>query len=68
MSHLIPVGQFAVILDEAHNCCVIRKLQEVIGVDSGLTVVSHQDEQQRAENTALRGTDVQGDGTGDVIF
>lgn len=35
VSHLVPVGQFAVIPDEAHNCCVVRKVQEVIGVESG---------------------------------
>ena len=60
MFHLVPVGQFIVILDEAHTSCVVRILQEVVGAESGTTVVGHQGEQQRAENTALGGTGVRG--------
>ena len=34
MFHLVPVGQFIVILDEAHNSCVVRILELNLGRQS----------------------------------
>lgn len=67
MFHLLPVSQFIVIPNEAHNCCVIRVLQDVVGVKSWTAVMGHQDEQQGAQNAALGGAGVQGDDTR-VVF
>lgn len=67
MFQLIPVGQFIVTLDDDHNSCVARKLQEVVLTESGMTVMGHQGEQQRAEKTALGGTSLHGDDSGYVI-
>lgn len=60
MFQLVPVGQFIVTLDDDHNSYVAHKLQEVVRTESGMTVVGHQGEQQRAENT-------EGDDSGYVI-
>lgn len=45
MLHLPSVGLFVVILDEAHHCCVVRVLEDVVSTGSSLTVVCHQGEQ-----------------------
>ena len=53
--HLLPVSQVMVISDEAHHCCFVHKLHNVFGSSSWDAVVSHQREQQGAQDTALRG-------------
>ena len=67
MLHLIPVGQLVVILNEAHNCRVIRIFQDVVGFVPGTTVMGHQGEQQGAQDAALGGAGAQGDDTGGVV-
>ena len=65
--HLLPVSQVMVIPDEAHQCCVIHKLHNVVGGSPWTTVVSHQSEQQGARDTALREACAEGDDTGGIL-
>ncbi len=65
--HFLSVGQVVVVPDEAHHCCVICKLHKVVGSGPGDAVVCHQGEQQRAQDTALRGACAEGDDTGGVL-
>ena len=66
ISHL-PVSKFIVILNEAHNCCVIHVLQDLVVVVPWTAVVGHQGEQQGAWNTALGCAGVQGDDLGVIV-
>lgn len=59
--HLLFVGLVLVVLDEAHYRSVIHILNDVLCSEPGSTVMGHQGEQQRAQDTALRGTSAQGD-------
>ncbi len=47
---------FIVVADETYHCCVISKLDDVVGAELGSAVVGQQCEEQRAEQTALWGT------------
>ncbi len=44
--------RFIVVADETYHCCVISKLDDVVGAELGSAVMG----QQRAEHTALWGT------------
>ncbi len=58
--NLLSVGRLVTVLDEADECGVVCKLQELDrGVFRG-AVVGVQREEQWGENTALRGTSVGG--------
>ena len=65
--HLLPVSQVVVIPNEAHHCCVVYKLHNVVGGSPWDAVVSHQSEQQGAQDTALRGACAEGDDTGGIL-
>ncbi len=56
LCHFLSVVRFIVVADEAHHCCVISELDDVVGAELGSAVVSQQREEQRAEHTALWGT------------
>lgn len=64
MFHLLAGGQVIVILDKAHYCCVICKLQNVVISGPGTTVIG---QQQQTQDAALRGAGVQGGDTGYVV-
>ncbi len=48
--------RFIVVADETYHCCVISKLDDVVGAELGSAVMGQQREEQRAEHTALWGT------------
>ncbi len=48
--------RFIVVADETYHCCVISKLDDVVGAELGSAVVGQKHEEQRAEHTALWGT------------
>ncbi len=52
----LSVVRFIVVADETYHCCVISKLDDVVGAELGSAVVGQQREEQRAEHTALWGT------------
>ncbi len=54
--HFLAVVFFIVLADGTYNCCVISKLDDVVGAELGSAVVGQQCEEQRAEHTALLGT------------
>ncbi len=56
LCHFLSVVHFIVVADEAYHCCVISKLDDVVGAELGSAVVSQQHEEQWAEHTALWGT------------
>lgn len=64
LSHhnFFSVGQFVIISDEAHHCCVVYELNVVQAVSSA-TVMCHQSEPQRVQDTALENSGVQDDGS-----
>ena len=65
--HLLPgMIQVVVIPDEAHHCCVVRKLHNVDGGSPWDAVVS-QIEQEGAQDAALRGACAEGDDTGGIL-
>ncbi len=64
--HLFSVSQFIIIGDQTDHRCVIRKFADDVGAVRGYTVVRVQRVQERAENTALRGSSVVGQRGGDV--
>ncbi len=64
--HLFSVGWFIVIGDQTYHRCVICKFDDDVGAVCGYTVMRVQGEQERAENTTLRGSSVEGQWGGDV--
>ncbi len=56
LCHFLSVVRFIVVADETYHCCVISKLDDVVGAELGSAVVGQQREEQRAEHTALWGT------------
>ncbi len=56
LCHFLSVVRFIVVADETYHCCVIRKLDDVVGAELGSAVMGQQREEQRAEHTALWGT------------
>ncbi len=56
--HLFSVSQFIIIGDQTDHRSVIRKFDDDVGAVRGYTVVRVQRVQERAENTALRGSSV----------
>ncbi len=56
LCHFLSVVRFIVVADEAYHCCVISKLDDVVGAGLGSAVVSQQREEQQAKHTALWGT------------
>lgn len=68
MVHFFSVSHFVVVINEAHNCSVIRILDDMVGDVIRRAVVCHQGEQQGAQNAALWATSVQGDDTRVVFF
>ena len=68
LRHLLSVGQVVVVPDETHHHCVVCKLHNVVGGILGDTDVCHQSEEQRAQDTALRGTLAEGDDTAGVLL
>ena len=67
MFHLLSVGHAAVLKDEAHNCCVICKLHNVVSSGPGTAVMGHQGEQQCTQDAVLRGAGAQGEDTVGVV-
>lgn len=61
MFHLLSVGKVIIVLEKAHDCCVICKLHDVVSSGPGAALASHQGEQQRTQDAALRGAGAQGD-------
>lgn len=59
--HLFSVGQVLVIPDEAYHCCVILKFHDVICDMPRDAIMCHQGEQQRTQDTTLRGACTEGD-------
>ncbi len=55
---LVGVSQFIIIGDQTDHRSVIRKFEDDVGAVRGYTVVRVQRVQERAENTALRGSSV----------
>ncbi len=56
LCHFLSVVCFIVVADEPYHCCVISKLDDVVGAELGSAVMGQQREEQRAEHTALWGT------------
>ncbi len=56
LCHFLSVVRFIIVADETYHCCVISKLDDVVGAELGSAVVGQQREEQRAEHTALWGT------------
>ncbi len=56
LCHFLSVVRFIVVADETYHCCVISKLDDVVGAELGSAVVGQQREEQRAEHTAYWGT------------
>ncbi len=56
LCHFLSVVRFIVVADETYHCCVISKLDDVVGAELGSAVMGQQREEQRAEHTALWGT------------
>ncbi len=56
LCHFLSVVCFIVVADETYHCCVISKLDDVVGAEHGSAVVGQQREEQQAEHTALWGT------------
>ena len=65
--HLFPVSQVVVVPDEAHRCCIVRKLHNVVGCNLWDVVVSHQSEQQGAQDTAPWGACAEYEDTGGIL-
>ena len=64
MAHLTPVVCLIVVVDETHHSCVVRKLDDGVGVVQWHAVVSQQGEEEGAQHTSLGGPRVQGDSAG----
>lgn len=45
LSHLLPIGLFVGILNEAHHCHVVRKLHNVVCTEPVTAVMCHNGEQ-----------------------
>ncbi len=58
--NLLSVSRLVTLLDEADQCGVVCKLQELDGGVFRCAVIRVQGEEQWGENTALRGTSVGG--------
>ncbi len=56
LCHFLSVVRFIVVADETYHCCVISKLDDVVGAELGSAVVGQQHEEHRAEHTSLLGT------------
>ncbi len=56
LCHFLSVVRFIVVADETYHCCVISKLDDVVGAEFGSAVMGQQREEQRAEHTAFWGT------------
>lgn len=54
------------VADETHHRCVIYELEDAVRVVLGTTVMSHQGQRQRAQNTSLGDPIVHEDGLRDV--
>ena len=62
-AHLTPVVCLIVVADETHHGCVVRKLDDAVGVVQRRAVVGQQGEEEGAQHTSLGGSRVQGDGS-----
>ncbi len=47
LCHFLSVVRFIVVADETYHCCVISKLDDVVGAELGSTVVGQQREEQQ---------------------
>ena len=54
-SDLLPIGRLIIVGDQAYHCCVVRKLNDGVGVMFGHAVVGEQAIQEGTKYTALRG-------------
>jgi len=59
-AHLLSVGHLIVVGDQAYHRCVISEFDDDVGAVCGCTVMCVQGVQERAEDTALRSTSVEG--------
>ncbi len=62
--NLLSVSRLVSILDEADDCSVVRKLQELERGVIRCAVICVQGEEQWGENTSLRGASADGDSPG----
>ncbi len=49
LCHFLSVVRFIIVADETYHCCVISKLDDVVGAELGSAVVGQQREEQRAD-------------------
>ncbi len=61
-THLLSVGRLIVVSDLAYHRCVVCKFDDDVRAVCGCTVMCVQVVQERAEDTALRSTSVEGQG------
>ena len=59
VSDLLPIGCLVVVCDQAHHCCVVGKLNYVIGVVPGHAVIGEQGVQEGTKHAPLRGPRVE---------
>ena len=57
-SDFLPIGRLIVVSDQAYHCCVVRKLNDGVGVVFGHAVVGEQGIQEGTMYTPLRGPSV----------
>lgn len=60
--YLLPVCHLVLVGDEPHHCCVISELHYEVAIIGSSAVVGEQFVEQRAEDAALGGASVEGDG------
>ena len=53
VSDLLPIGCLIVVGDQAYHCCVVRKLNDDVGVMLGHAVVGEQGLQEGTEHALL---------------
>ncbi len=66
--HLLSVSRLVAVLNEADQCGVVCKLQELDRGFFRCAVICVQGEEQWGENTALRSSSADGGGAGCVFF
>jgi hypothetical protein len=54
VSDLLPIGCLIAVGDQAYHCCVVRKLNDGVGVMFGHTVVGEQGVQEGTKHAPLR--------------
>ena len=65
--HLLAVGRLVDFGNQAYRCCVVCKLDDLVGGLHGHAVMGEQGVQERAENAPLWGRSVEDQRGGDVV-